>query len=279
MDEPSRRTTAGLLGVAVATLGAGAAVTLAGSSAPGPASLLSAAGTTDGERIDPAEVAERTVDGMPPLACGGQGPIESLAAEPGAELLDTPEAAGLRDVIATDPTGGMSPQTPHDWVLLGRKDDVVFFGQRSGVIGIGATVGVQRHGDRYTFAGSGGCGPVGYADGRAPVVLGPFEDRGAHLRITYTGGACDAPQGPRVVVHESSQRVDVLAFQPPEVLEPGTGCVGVGIFRTLDVPIAQPLAGRQVRDLAYLPAAVLHVEPQSTRTTTSVPTISATRTP
>lgn len=279
MDEHSRRTTASWLGVAVATLAAVAAVALSGSSAPGAVSRLSAAGPAGGGRIDPAEVAERTVDGLPPLACAGQGPLEALAADPGAELLDTPEAAGLRDVIATDPTQGMSPQTPHNWVLLGRKGDVVSFGQRSGVIGIGATVSVERHGDRYTFAGSGGCGPVGYADGRAPLGLGPYADRGGHLRFSYTGGACDAPQGPRVVVHESSQRVDVLAFQPREVLAPGTVCLGVGLLKTLDVPIAQPLAGRQVRDLAFLPAAVLPVEPPSTRTTTPAPTIPATATP
>jgi len=205
--------------------------------------------------LDQASVDERAVDGLPALACGGLAPLSALAARPGAETANTPEARGLRQVI-DDPTGGQSPQRPHDWVLLQRQGDRVTFGQRQGPVGVGTTVTLQRNGDRYVFSGSSGCGPVGYADGRSGMYLGTWTDRGDHLVIDYIGGSCD-PGPPSVHVHERASSVDVLVLTP-KPQRPATACSGVGTFEHVDVALREPLGGRVVRNIAYLPAKTLN---------------------
>lgn len=205
-----------------------------------------------GPGLDQATLAELTVDGQLPLACGGAARLEALTAQPGAEKADTPEARGLRDVIAHDPTGGMSPQSSGGWVLIRRSGSTVTWGQRERAIGIGATLTLQRRGDRYVFAGSGGCGPVAYPDGSSAEPFGPYVDLGLSLQLSYMGDTCD-PRLPRVVVRESESTVDVLLLRRPPPKLPGP-CAGAGRAGSVDAPLSRPLAGRQVRNLGYVPA-------------------------
>ncbi len=193
------------------------------------------------------------VRGMPPLACG-DAPLSALTAEGGAETADTPEAAGLRDVIAHDPTGGMSPKTPHNWVLLRHQGTEVDFGQREGLIGIRATVSLRQQGSRYVWSGSGGCGPIGYDDGTTAVSSGSYTNMGDHLDVTYAAGACGALAS-AVNVAESATEVDVLIALPPRPVA-GPDCTAEGLHGVhISVPLSQPLAGRQVMDGSSYPAS------------------------
>jgi hypothetical protein len=238
-------------GGAVAALSAFASVIVLATGPGAPPQVLVPAGPG----LDQASIDERTVDGLPALACGGLAALSALTATPGAETADTPEARGLRKVITDDPSGGASTQTPHGWVLLQRNGDQVTYGQRQGRVGLGAIVTVQRRDDRYVFGSSGGCGPVGYADGRTGMPLDTWSDRGDHLVINYGGDSCDL-RHPSVHVHETAASVDVLVVTP-KPLQRTSACGGVGLSAHLDVPLLRPVGGRLVRNIAYLPAVEL----------------------
>lgn len=208
---------------------------------------------------------ELNVDGMPARACGGIAPLSVLTQPGGAENADTPEAASLRNIIAHDPTGGMAPETSHDWVLLAESDGKVTFGQRTGPVGMGAIVTLAEHDGTYTFSQSGGCGPVGYADGSSIQDLEAYSVHGKSLTIRYTGGIYPAGicnSGPPTVhVFQHAETVDVLAvLPPPKPPADGSGCSLVGRTKALTVYLAAPLGHRTLRDIGYVPAVALRSE-------------------
>lgn len=211
---------------------------------------------------------ELTVDGMPPLACGGVAPLSVLTASGDAETANTPEAAGLRDIIAHDGTGGESPQHPGRWVLLAEHDGKAYFGQREGAVGINATVTLQDKAGVWGFYQSGGCGPVGYADGSRTEALDTYTVAGNTLTIRYVGGdpsEGDCYSGPLTMhVHEHAATVDVLAVLPtPRPLPHKTACSLVGYPKYVTVQLAAPLGSRSVRNIGYVPPWTLQSQAAS----------------
>lgn len=243
-----RRARTLLPAAALVGLVAGGATAYGWSSGGGEA-VVQAAGAGPG--VDPAVVAELTVDGMQPLACGF-APIDVVAAEPGVENADTAESRALREVIASTERS-MSPQDGRDWVEMWRGENLVEYGRRTGVVGISSVLGVEKGPDGYTFGGSFGCGPVGYRDGRAADRAEVYVDRGGSLEVPYDGGSCDT-RPDEVRVHETDEYVDLLLLRPPPLLE---GCVGVGMGRSVIAVLARPVAGRTVRNVGYVPAQVM----------------------
>lgn len=258
---PRRRYLIGFACAVAVGLGAPTAARAVLAEGPGspaqPSQLVLQTAAADAHGIDPDLVAAMTIDGMAPRACGGLAPLEVLAARPGAENADTAQARALRAVIAHDPTAGQSPQRPTGWVLL-RENSAgqVTFGQRTGQVGIGATVDLQRHASEYAWAGSGGCGPVAYPDGRAAVRADSYTSHSQKMQVHYSGGGCSSSPV-SLTVRETPDFVDVLLVQP--AAQGNTWCAGEATMETATASLQQPLGTRKVRDLSNLPPQHLAV--------------------
>lgn len=206
----------------------------------------------------PIAYPDLVVDGMPPLACGGIASMSTLSAPSGAENDNTPEAAELRVLIKTGIAGGEYQPPATNWTVLARTADTVTFGHREGPIGIGDTITVQRKGAGYTFAGSGGCGPVGYRDGRQAQNIDSYQVVKGGLEIQWLGGEClgetSPPSRPTLKAIETPTTVAVLlvpALGKP--LPAGTFCAGVGRIMHATVALQAPLGRRSVSDAGYVP--------------------------
>jgi len=223
------------------------------------AGLLAAAvpGDTTGrpETLDVASAAAPTpavkgpvVDGQAALACG-LGPLSVLAAPPGAERADTPAAAALRRAL-TDRTPGLRASVDDGWVLIADTGDSVTFGVRRGPVGIGQTVTLERRGDTFEYAGSGGCGPLGFGHGRQAVDVENYAERSGELLLQWTGTTCDGSRAPELQVVESEQSISVLvvAYAAP------ADCALVGVRREMTAQLARPVGDRVVENAGYVPA-------------------------
>jgi hypothetical protein len=135
---------------------------------------------------------------------------------------------------------------------MSQRGDLVTFGQRTGAVGIGAIVELKRHGSTYQFAGSGGCGPVGYRNGQTAIDLGSYTVHGTALTIHYEGGNCDS-RPPDVVAHQRATTIDVLVVSPPP-LKTSVACAGSGQDDTVTVTLKSALGHRAIRDIGYVPA-------------------------
>ncbi len=205
---------------------------------------------------DPAATSLLVLDGQQPLACGIAS-VSALSARGGDEKAGTPEAAALREVFAHDPTRGESPQTADNWVLLARQGDSVTFGQRQGAIGLGDTVTETKAASgRWAMSGSGGCGPLGWADGRAAAVLSSYavDAAGDSLTLPYDAPSSCAAGDPQVRVAETNASVSVLVIPAPP--RPGL-CGGGGRDHPITVHLTNPLGARPVLDVGRLPAVPL----------------------
>ncbi|HEX4018620.1 MAG TPA: hypothetical protein VHX15_17920 [Frankiaceae bacterium] len=206
----------------------------------------------------------RTVDGMAPLACGGAGPLSALFAAPGAEREHTPEAAELRHLIATGIAGGEYKPPKTGWVVVGRTGTEVTFGRRVGAVGIDDTIVVKHDGAGYTFARSGGCGSIGFADGRQAALVYGYRVRNGALSVEWTGGGCDDGSAPLVKTTESRSAITVLLLPPPpQNLPPHDFCVGGGSAVWTEVPLRSPVGNRKVIDVGYLPSLPIIKAPGS----------------
>ncbi len=198
----------------------------------------------------------RSIDGLVPLACGGAGPLSAMSAAPGAERANTPEAAELRRLITQTIAGGMYRPPKTNWVVVGRTHDTVTFGHREGTVGIGDTIVVKRAGAGYTFATSGGCGSIGYSNGRAAELVYGYRSVGTELTLMWTGGWCGPGAEPRpsVKVLETKTTIQVLLVQalaPP--VPPGTFCAGISRNVTTTVSLRAPVGDRKVINIGYIP--------------------------
>lgn len=161
-------------------------------------------------------------------------------------------AAGLRNAIAHDDTGGESPLPAGNWVLLAEHDGKAYFGQRTGAVGINATVTMEGKNGVWVRGRSGGCGAVGYADGRSAQLIG-YLGMGRTLLVFASGGACGDFRPPTVYVHEHLTSVGVLAISQPPLSERGFhNCAGLPVPATV-VTLSAPLGTRTVRDIGYVP--------------------------
>lgn len=189
-----------------------------------------------------------TVDGMEPRACG-VAPMSALTAQPGAEDEDSPEAAALREVLRTG-IAGMSFPPQDGYVALDRTPEQVTFGRREGEVGIGAVVTVRRQDGAWGFGGSGGCGPIGWADGRRAAKVDTYTARPGSLVLHWTGGTCDDGAAPVVRVSEDGDVVSVLLVPPPR----STGdCDDAGTSESTPVALEAPVGDRRVQNVGFLP--------------------------
>ena len=199
---------------------------------------------------DRAGLAAPQLDGMKALACGSW-PLSVLAADPGFETAAGPEAAGLRWAINTAPIPIRYPNS--SWVLMGRDEAArtVTFGHRTGRVGIADTLTLTQNGDgRYQFASSGGCGTLGYPDGRRATRLSTYETTPGGLTVTWIGGVCGDGSDPATVVDEQDDTVSVTVVPPPNK---SGFCPDVGRTERTVVRLAAPLAGRGVVDAGTFP--------------------------
>jgi len=254
-----RRGRLAAVGVAAAVVASGIAVPLYVTGTSSTTTYLSVAGGLPG--IPTA--GELTVDGMLARACGGIAPLSVLTAPGGAENAGTPEAAALRRVIAQDPSTGYAPPSPHNWVLVAEHGGTVTFAQRTGAVGFDAVIVIRKNkngGYSYDRYGTGGCGPLGYADGSSVKNLGEYTVAGDVLTIHYVGGTyppgtCNSGP-PTMHVFEHPTTVDLLAVLPPSK-DSSTGCNLVGQLKTITVHLTAPLANRTVRGIGFVPPQVL----------------------
>ena len=195
---------------------------------------------------------------MEPRACGGAADLSALTAEPGAEKADTPEAAALREITRTG-IAGMSSPPADGWVILARSGDEVTFGHREGDLGVGHVVAVRRQGSEWTFAGSGGCGPLGYRDGRQATNLTTYVEKPGQLLLSWTGGTCDGGAPPHVAISETDEVVSVLVVPPKDS---GGSCSGVGTSERTPVELLSPVGARRVENVGYLPVQVVPSQEQ-----------------
>ncbi len=198
----------------------------------------------------------RTINGMTPLACGGAGPLSALSATPGAEREQTPEALELRHLIATGIGGGEYKPPKAGWVVVGRTASAVTFGRRVGEVGIDDIIVVKRDGTGgYTFASSGGCGPIGYANGRQAALVYGYRVREGRLSVEWAGDTCSDGSPPLVKATETTSVITVLLLPPPpKRLPPNEFCAGAGRAEWTDVPLTSPAGNRKIVDVGYLPA-------------------------
>jgi hypothetical protein len=111
-------------------------------------------------------------------------------------------------------------------------------------------VTVRREGDDWTFANSGGCGPLGYDDGRRATHIDTYEEKPGGLLLQWTGGTCDNGSAPYVAVSETDDFISVLLVPPPDN---DGNCAGVGTSERTPVALEAPVAGRRVENVGYLP--------------------------
>ncbi|MEX2290837.1 MAG: hypothetical protein WD794_10990 [Mycobacteriales bacterium] len=206
-----------------------------------------------GERLKPAPatVAAPQLEGMTALACG-TSPLSVLTAESGAENEGSPEAAGLRHVLE-EGIAGMSFPAKTGWVQMRRDDgeETVTFGRRVGEVGIDDVVMVKRQDiGSYTFAGSGGCGPLGFPDGRRATRISTYDVSSDGITLTWMGGTCGDGSEPVSVVHEAGNVVSVMVVPPPDR---AGSCPDVGTFEQTEARLSAPLGNRRVVDAGYLP--------------------------
>lgn len=210
---------------------------------------------------DPSRLAAEavlTVDGMEPRACGGAADMSALTAEPGAERADDPAAAALREITRTG-IAGMSFPPAHGWVVLSSSEDEVMFGHREGDVGIGHVVTVARRGSEWGFSGSGGCGPLGYRDGRRATHIPTYVERPGELVLNWTSGTCDDGSAPHVAVSETDEVVSVLLVPPPDSRG---SCDGAGTSESTPVELEAPVGSRRVENVGYLPVREVPSEEQ-----------------
>lgn len=197
------------------------------------------------------------LDGMEALACG-KWPLSTLTGERGAESSRGAEAAGLRTAIATAQAPLQYPKS--GWTLLGRDaaEGTVTFGNRRGDVGLQDVLTLKRNdAGAYVFAGSGGCGPLGFKDGRRATRLDTYTVAGRTLTLNWLGGVCGDGSEAEVVVDEQDDTVSVMLVPPPD--GPGS-CPQVGRSERTAVQLAAPLGTRNVVDAGYLPTLDLPSE-------------------
>ena len=197
----------------------------------------------------------RTINGMTPLACGGAGPLSAYSATPGAEREHTPEAAELRHLIATGIGGGEYKPPKTGWVVVGRTATAVTFGRRVGAVGIDDTIVVKRDATGgYTFATSGGCGPIGYANGRQAALVYGYRVRNGKLSVEWNGDTCSDGSPPLVKTTETTKVITVLLLAPPpRRLPTNEFCAGAGRVEWTEVPLTSPVGNRKIVNVGYLP--------------------------
>ena len=177
---------------------------------------------------------------MTPLACGGAGPLSAYSATPGAEREHTPEAAELRHLIATGIGGGEYKPPKTGWVVVGRTATAVTFGRRVGTVGIDDTIVVKRDATGgYTFATSGGCGPIGYANGRQAALVYGYRVRNGKLSVEWNGDTCSDGSPPLVKTTETtkSHHGPAIGRRRQDACRPNEFCAGVGRVEWTEVPL------------------------------------------
>ena len=220
------------------------------------------------ESVDPTTIkkAEQLVLASSPLAKGRQMscmdftfPAWRLAIPGGAENGNSAEAAGLRRFLG-GPQNTMSPQSGSNWVALAQTDGKVLFGQRQGALGIGSAVVLARRGWAWTFAGSGGCG-TGLIPGPGEKVqhIDTAHIVGPTLQLAWEGGDdnCTTTVVKRVETQRDAAGLHVLVVthtQRVKNLPPGTACLGVGVRRTADVSLPNPLGAVPIFDDSSVPS-------------------------
>ena len=108
----------------------------------------------------------------------------------------------------------------------------------------------------WAWDGSGGCGPIGYADGRTALDLGTYSVRGRQLSVADSdAGTCDR-RLPSEHVSETARFVDLLVVSPKPRRHPRP-CVGEGVSLTLHTTLRSTVGDRTVRNIGYLPTRIL----------------------
>lgn len=107
-------------------------------------------------------IGSRHVEVSTPVAVdrGARLPLSTLAAPTHVVDARTEAGAALRAFLAHPAVTDLTNFTPEDWALLSQSKDRLIFGQRTGTVGVGAVLSLQRSGSDWTFETSGGCGPL-----------------------------------------------------------------------------------------------------------------------
>ncbi len=196
------------------------------------------------------------VNGVEPTACGTDASPLVLAATPGAETADTPEAVALRQVLETGIQASFFPPK-QDWVRMTSSQDAVTYGHRHGPVGIDQVITLKWTDGAWTFDRTAPCLALTYGSSEA-ATISVWTEKDSSLSLEWSGASSTCAEGGNgayASVQETAAEVRVVLAprEPVPLTPPVEVCLASGRSETTQVPLTAPVGERKVINVGYAP--------------------------